>query len=152
MLIQLIFLILNISKPRGVGNFSLGIFWRVKRSINRTIPNQCDKMLEQKVAQYFRKLPPKSTHNSFFSKSDVFQQPKSHTNNLAGFVKCVCYHELSKIAQSGHTVPNATIIIFRVKNDRCFWNWIFDDEIWLRSDSLLELETNILIQHVEVNL
>ena len=71
---------------------------------------QCDTMLEQKVAHFYQSWP-KNNHSSFSLKNYVFQLPQILRN-----FGC---QELSKIAKSGHTVRdrNGVILIAKLFGD-----------------------------------
>ena len=50
---------------------------------------------------------PKSSHNSFYLNSEIFQkQPQMLPDIWATFYKKICHQEISNIAQSGHTDPD----------------------------------------------
>ena len=59
-------------------------------------------MLEQKVA-HFSEVAENSDRTSFYFKSDVLKEQKV-TKHLGYFWRTICYQELSKIAESGHTI------------------------------------------------
>ena len=61
-------------------------------------------MLEQKVAQTYTKVAPKVATTVFVLRSKVFIIAPRVTKYLGYYWKKNCHQELSKIAQSGHTV------------------------------------------------
>ena len=62
---------------------------------------QCDYMLDQKVAQNYPKVA-KKTPQHIYLKSVLFQNTYAKSTNGNSW-KLICYRELSKIVQSGHT-------------------------------------------------
>ena len=58
---------------------------------------------KSKVAQLLQKHP-KISQSSFYLKSDIFQNSPKIVNYLGYYCRKMCHQDLSKIAQSGHTV------------------------------------------------
>ena len=65
--------------------------------------NQCDKILEEKVAQFFSKVAQKYEHR-FLLKSNAFQNNAKVTQKLGYVCRNICHNFFSKIAQSCHTL------------------------------------------------
>ena len=50
-------------------------------------------------------------HNNFYINWSISTQPKNYQSFWATFYKQICWQELSKITQSGHTDPNYKICL-----------------------------------------
>ena len=63
---------------------------------------QCDQMLEYKVVNFFNSCPNVATL-VFTQKVIFFKVAQKVTTYVGYFCKKICLHELSELAQSGHT-------------------------------------------------
>ena len=78
---------------------NLSVEWSVVRQVN---DDQCDQIMKYKVAQLSQHCP-KSCQIIFSWKLHYFKQPKKLPEYLGYFCKQICWQEIQKIAQSGHT-------------------------------------------------
>ena len=82
--------------------------------------NQCDQMLTLKVAQIYPNVDPKSSLNRVYFKVMSFLKAQKVTKYLGYFCNKICYQELLKIAQSGHTGSNVHNICWRRSSKKIF--------------------------------
>ena len=79
--------------------------------LQNVVCRQCDQTLDWKSCPNVSKSCLNNIHSSFYINWSFFLKNSTKVSNLFGLLLWICCQELSKIAQSGHTVCDKKLVI-----------------------------------------